>query len=507
MQKIIAILFVLATVAGTVNAAEWNAAGTDPDYWDIAANWNPVGVPTAADDAQFTDASEAECIIRTAAACKKFAVGDNGPTTFTRKVRIVDGGHLVSGGGVWGTSGYNRDSMVTVDEGGILESTTRFGIGLVGGPVDTPQTSYLNINGGEMSVDGDLQIGAVGNGSTTSDHTGIVNVYLGTLHVTGGLAFRDPSVGFIDIKYGTLTVDGDITVLVADMVDNVPANITGFGGEGTLEAVFANGVTTITATHPMDPSPIFTTVPVGDVNLSWTNLGPSTPVESVWVDVWFGTDPNKLNPLYSKDGRSGIEVVGGAVSTATVSAPANGTYYWQVDSYIANPDLINDANMIEGDVWSFDASDDAPPTNVYAGVNMMTWANQSVDLLGTYEDDGASPVKETWSSSDPNAVFSPSDDGGITGNAAEATVTVDNAAGAVTLTFTVKDGLNPADSDDMVVTVYEDACEAARTGDGRAADYPGDFNADCIVDLIDLAEEIAAKWMDDYALKDPVAKP
>jgi hypothetical protein len=162
--------------------------------------------------------------------------------------------------------------------------------------------------------------------------------------------------------------------------------------------------------------------------------------------------------------------------------------------------------MIEGDVWSFDASDDAPPENVYAGVNMMTWIDQSVDLLGTYEDDGASPVVETWTSSDPNAVFSPSDDGGITGNAAEATVTVDNAAGAVTLTFTVKDGLNPADSDNMVVTVYEDACEAARVGDGRAADYPGDFNADCIVDLIDLAEEIAAKWMDDYALLEPVTQ-
>jgi len=40
------------------------------------------------------------------------------------------------------------------------------------------------------------------------------------------------------------------------------------------------------------------TVPVGDVDLIWTNLDPNLAGDSVFVDVWFGTDPNALSPDY-----------------------------------------------------------------------------------------------------------------------------------------------------------------------------------------------------------------
>ena len=44
----------------------------------------------------------------------------------------------------------------------------------------------------------------------------------------------------------------------------------------------------------MRPSPADgTTVPAGDVELSLTNLTPNVG-ETVYVDVWFGTDPDAL---------------------------------------------------------------------------------------------------------------------------------------------------------------------------------------------------------------------
>ena len=137
---------------------------------------------------------------------------------------------------------------------------------------------------------------------------------------------------------------------------------------------------------------------------------------------------------------------------------------------------------------------------------MNTWANEPVSLAGTYNDDGKSVVDITWTSSNPSAVFNPSNDGGLTSNVVNPTVIVDNAAGAVTLTFTVQDQFNPAVSNNMIIFVYADACEAARVGAGLADQYPLDVVVDCVIDLKDLAA-MALIWLEDYALTGPIPGP
>jgi len=79
----------------------------------------------------------------------------------------------------------------------------------------------------------------------------------------------------------------------------------------------------------------------------------------------------------------------------------------------------------------------------------------------------------------------------------------------VTLVFEVDDQLNDPVADDMTVTVYEDACEAARVGDNRAGDYPGDITGpdgvpDCLINLHDFAA-LAMEWLSDYTLSGPVS--
>ncbi len=83
------------------------------------------------------------------------------------------------------------------------------------------------------------------------------------------------------------------------------------------------------------------------------------------------------------------------------------------------------------------------------------------------------------------------------------TVTVGYPAGDVTLTFEVQDGTNQPVSDDMIISVYNDGCDAARAGFGLGANYPGDFDGNCTINFVDLATEIAAKWLEDYALTTP----
>ena len=57
----------------------------------------------------------------------------------------------------------------------------------------------------------------------------------------------------------------------------------------------------------------------------------------------------------------------------------------------------------------------------------------------------------------------------------------------------------------MILDVAMNACHAARGGFPRLdLVYAADSNADCIVDLADFAAEIAAVWLDNYALTAPL---
>ena len=67
------------------------------------------------------------------------------------------------------------------------------------------------------------------------------------------------------------------------------------------------------------------TVESGDIDLSWTNLLP-TSGSNVWVDVWFGTDPSTdFNKVVTK---------GANTTSKIVSISSDDRYYWRIDSYL-----------------------------------------------------------------------------------------------------------------------------------------------------------------------------
>lgn len=252
--------------------------------------------------------------------------------------------------------------------------------------------------------------------------------------------------------------------------------------------------------------------PSSELPLRWTNMDPNAPATSVFVDVWFGTDPNKLKPLvYSRDGRTGIDVTGDVISSVLVDASVEQTYYWQVDSYI-NGSATGDP--IEGPVWSFTVVSDVPPVNVVMGDDMMTWSAKPVPMVApTFDDDNKSTVTYLWTAdaasvADSDLVIDISDPA-----AANPTVTItDNKAdrGMVTVTLTVvvsdeynAGNENPA-SGSLTIDIYDDACHMAHDGEGKSAQT--DFNGDCITNLEDFAKMVAA-WLDDYKSSGPLPKP
>ena len=145
--------------------------------------------------------------------------------------------------------------------------------------------------------------------------------------------------------------------------------------------------------HPMSPSPDDgATVPAGDVELSWTNLSPNTGSD-VYVDVWFGTDPESL-----------AQVIDAGLNTTsvTVSAPVADTYYWQINSYL---DGSPTGDPVEGTLFRFyviDTDGDGLPDEyelLYTDPPSPTALNPGDDLepdgltnieeyqIGTYPDD------------------------------------------------------------------------------------------------------------------------
>jgi len=154
----------------------------------------------------------------------------------------------------------------------------------------------------------------------------------------------------------------------------------------------------------------------------------------------------------------------------------------------------------------------APSVN--AGIDMITWSGQVVVLdPNIVEKTGSDWTNLTYLwTAEPNGIGDPDLDVAITNADTENTsVTITKTAPTgdatvVTMTLSVNNAgrLEPPVQDTMTIDVYDDACTAA-IGKGLAADNPTDFNENCITDFGDVAM-LAAKWLTDHALTEPVAK-
>jgi len=169
---------------------------------------------------------------------------------------------------------------------------------------------------------------------------------------------------------------------------------------------------------PADPAPEDgeTVGTANPLTLSWTNMEPEDSNDLVYVDVWWGTEPNALSPDYDMT----LVVTAESVDSKDVDSSAEDTYYWRVDSYLNGADNINEPNKFEGQLWSYTTVSDLAPTVDIVTLDQMTWSGQGVPLDATVTDDNLSAKTIEWSADLPNgisAVFNP-------GNEADTTVTL-----------------------------------------------------------------------------------
>ena len=343
--------------------------------------------------------------------------------------------------------------------------------------------SLLGFN--TVRIDGIDEAGSDGNVENAATDAVIGSWTGGVIDPTTGEAIKTSDVDLTSAYAGSIDL-----VATSSATDNNQENQPrGFAAD------FAAGVEIISPKNG-------DTVDISDsLPLIWTNMDP-VDGNDVYVDVWFGTEPNDLHPVPDFD-----LVVEKGLNTESwiVDVSVPDTYYWQVNSWVNGAAHINDANMIIGSVLSFDASDDRAPTVEIHTPAMMTWSDNPLTLEATVTDSGLSELTYGWTA-EPDGIGDPNLTVGFDAGAEDPEVAVTNLTGSmvtVTMILTAFDAANPEIAEASVeIDVYPDACEMAKNGLGTPV-AATDFNADCITDLLELVEMISA-WLDDYAATEVV---
>ena len=174
----------------------------------------------------------------------------------------------------------------------------------------------------------------------------------------------------------------DVGVLISDV----------WSGDGTVSSAVVDNVRVIVG-HDFDPTPTDgSTLAGGSVPISWSNREPNTG-DDVWVDVWFGTDPDTD---FSK-----VVLADPNLTTTNVNAPVADTYFWRIDTYVdGNPS----GTPIEGDVFSFTVNDtdgDGFP-DAYELANTDPPSPTDLDPASDLDTDGLTAFEEFTLGTDPN---------------------------------------------------------------------------------------------------------
>lgn len=160
--------------------------------------------------------------------------------------------------------------------------------------------------------------------------------------------------------------------------------------------------------------------------------------------------------------------------------------------------------------------DDPTVPGVDAGPDMLTWTDEPVQMDATVVNNlEPTPLEYAWlaETTDTNVdiVLTPNSGDPLTSTDPAPIVAITkNDSGddpvTVKLTLTVNNqGLTNYKSDLMFIDVYDDACAVANAVAPVTYDE-GDINEDCNIDLKDFAV-LAADWLSDYALSEPIPKP
>ncbi len=332
--------------------------------------------------------------------------------------------------------------------------------------------AFLNISGGVFkAVDfivSDPGLNGYGNVTITG----------GQLIISGDLTVNDPTRP-IELQGGEIAFTGnEVNGKAKTAIDN--GDIVSFDGIAEIDVAYdsENDLTVLTPGFFFNPVPENGTEALFDTisELSWTVPEPNTPGNDVLITVIMESeDPNLVLVDNVKD-----------ASSVLFSPDPSTDYVWRIISR-ENGQIIHDQ--------TFTFTTQITPIVTLSSDPLGLWLQdgaESVTLTGTVVDDDPGSLTTTWSQlSGPTAApNSPS----------SLVTTVDfTETGTYVYQLEVQDPTHTV-TETITVTVYGDACTAAKSVPGYQKDE-GDINNDCVVDLKDF-NELSLGWMSTTRLMD-----
>ncbi len=418
-KKVICIIsFILVLIlTGSASAATylWDNGGQG-NLWNVPENWDPDGVPGAADTVRIT-IPDANCVIdfSVTAECETLYVSDSGYLDMT-------GGTLTSSGHIRIGEPSDSNAVFVMSGGTVTSVNGRLWVGMNG-------KGTITITGGEMNIYDKIEIGKNASGTGviymqggtvtfegSSTDLEIAKRGTGTIYMTGGVInvqdniklgqdggtarlyldggtinaddLRDPEQisgdPLMDITEGTLTFPGDYSLTVNEYINK--GWLVGYGGLGTMNVTYAEDLNQTTVTAKMlapefawNPSPrhldTVERIPDGPA-LGWV-----PGVYAASHDVYFGTDPNAVNDANNVPGMW-PQFKGSQDPCSYYPEPLElgKTYYWRIDE-VNEPDPNS---PWKGIVWEFTVAD-------YIVVDDFESYNDIPD-----EEQGSNLVYNTW---------------------------------------------------------------------------------------------------------------
>jgi len=246
----------------------------------------------------------------------------------------------------------------------------------------------------------------------------------------------------------------------------------------------------------------------GEKEVSIPNTG--IYVSDTWVNLAIVLDTTGDGSTFTADFQiDGVSITGGAFTIDAVTL--DDINYCGIGAYGTRSGSADGSQI---DNFSLTVGlDDPNLPSVDAGGDMISWSGQAVTMdPNVVNNDTAEPqgtLIYAWTA-EPNGVGEPDLDVAITGaNTENASVTITKTvptgdATVVTMTLAVTLEDNEPVKNSMAITVYDDACLAAKAA-GLAVIDRTDLDDNCITNFKDFAL-MAATWLDDYALTEAVAK-
>lgn len=234
MKRVLALIVLAAITSQTATAADkWSSSQNGA--WNDDLTWNGAAYVTGADNA-YLNGGTTVTVDGTTEQAAEIWVGSWSNVSDTSTLNVTNNGNLSIGGqlliGVARGDGWVDTGVVNVDSGSTLTTGGNLEVGHNG-------NGTLNINGGEVTVGGDLY---APNPWGTSDY-GEINLYDGVLTVNG---FGMNSAGKINIENGELRILGDWYVTTVSEYSG-QGLVVGLVGDGELSIVLDGDYTVVTA--------------------------------------------------------------------------------------------------------------------------------------------------------------------------------------------------------------------------------------------------------------------